>query len=64
MTVPTRRHDGAGHGPRRSPPAHRTDPSTSNPHHRTLEAVHTLTVAVYAINEQQSEILRRLEGRG
>lgn len=32
--------------------------------HQTLEAVHTLTVAVYAINEQQSEILRRLEGRG
>lgn len=32
--------------------------------HQTLEAVHTLTVAVYAINEQQSEILRRLDGRG
>lgn len=32
--------------------------------HQTLEAVHTLTVAVYAINEQQSEILRRLDGHG
>ena len=28
--------------------------------HQTLNAVHTLTSAVYAINEQQTEILRRL----
>jgi len=29
--------------------------------HETLDAVHTLTVAVHAINEQQSEILHSLE---
>jgi hypothetical protein len=29
--------------------------------HATLNAVHVLTVEVHAINEQQSEILRRLE---
>lgn len=31
--------------------------------HETLGAVHTLTVAVHAINEQQTEILQRLEQR-
>ncbi len=29
--------------------------------HTTLDAVHTLTIAVHDINEQQSEILRRLD---
>ncbi|MBA4181880.1 MAG: hypothetical protein C0506_14915 [Anaerolinea sp.] len=31
--------------------------------HETLGAVHTLTVAVYAINEQQTAILSRLDER-
>ncbi len=31
--------------------------------HETLGAIHTLTVAVHTINEQQSEILHRLEER-
>jgi hypothetical protein len=31
--------------------------------HETLTAVHTLTVAVHAIDEQQTEILHRLEAR-
>jgi uncharacterized membrane protein len=31
--------------------------------HETLNAVHTLTVAVHAIDEQQTEILKRLEAR-
>jgi len=31
--------------------------------HETLDAVHTLTVAVHAINEQQSHILHRLEDK-
>ena len=31
--------------------------------HETLDAVHTLTLAVYAINEQQSEILQQLDKR-
>ena len=31
--------------------------------HETLTAVHTLTVAVHAINERQSEILDRLDAR-
>jgi hypothetical protein len=31
--------------------------------HATLNAVHTLTVEVHNINEQQSEILRHLEAR-
>jgi hypothetical protein len=31
--------------------------------HETLGAVHTLTIAVESINEQQSEILRRLDER-
>ena len=31
--------------------------------HRTLDAVHSLTIAVHRINEQQSEILRRLDAR-
>ena len=29
--------------------------------HETLDAVHTLTIAVHTINEQQTEILHRLE---
>ena len=29
--------------------------------HKTLDAVHTLTVAVHAINERQTDILERLE---
>lgn len=32
--------------------------------HATLNAVHTLTTEVHSINEQQSEILKRLESRG
>ena len=31
--------------------------------HETLNAVHTLTVAVHTINEQQTEILHKLEGQ-
>lgn len=31
--------------------------------HETLDAVHTLTVAVHAINEQQTVILQRLDKR-
>ena len=31
--------------------------------HETLDAVHTLTVAVHRINEQQTEILHRLDAR-
>ena len=31
--------------------------------HETLDAVHTLTVAVHAINEQQTVILQRLDTR-
>jgi len=31
--------------------------------HETLDAVHTLTVAVHTINEQQTEILKLLEAR-
>jgi hypothetical protein len=31
--------------------------------HETLQAVHTLTVAVHEINENQTEILHRLESR-
>ncbi len=31
--------------------------------HETLDAIHTLTVAVHDINEQQTEILHRLEER-
>lgn len=31
--------------------------------HATLNAVHTLTVEVHTINEQQSEILKRLEAQ-
>lgn len=30
--------------------------------HKTLEAVHTLSVDIHRINEQQTEILERLEG--
>ena len=32
--------------------------------HATLNAVHTLTSEVHSINEQQTEILKRLESRG
>jgi hypothetical protein len=32
--------------------------------HATLNAVHTLTTEVHSINEQQSEILKRLDNRG
>jgi hypothetical protein len=31
--------------------------------HATLNAVHTLTSEVHTINEQQSEILKRLEAK-
>lgn len=30
--------------------------------HRTLEAVHTLSVEIHRINQQQTEILQKLEG--